>query len=283
MKKILILTTLILLSYNVKAQFFNESVRWNEVKVSSETHQIISHVTYHIKGKTQIDGKTYLNVCVDDDLRYYIHETEDKKIYIYFPSCKHETLLYDFDWQVGGRMHYEMYCTNGKFYFFEITKLSPIKLLNNKDYVCANYGKDFFGNPSMIIKGFGSTNGFFDHIFPKPTCSDYTINLLYELYKDDELVYRYPEDIPLNIKNGEENNQVTVYPQPAKDNITFKFKAEGAEELRIYNSKGILIKTYNINNLSKFKIEELLQTGVYFYTIQYKKSKTLSGKFIIKN
>ncbi len=281
MKKILILTTLILLSYTVNAQFFNESVRWKEIKVSSETHQIISYVTFHIKGKSQIDGKTYLNVCVGDDLRYYIHETEDKKIYIYFPSCKHETLLYDFDWQVGGKMHYEMYCTNGKFYFFEITKLSPIKLLNNKDYVCANYGKEFFGNPSMIIKGFGSTNGFFDHIFPKPTCSDYTINLLYELYKDDELVYRYPEEIPLNIKNSEENNLVTVYPQPSNGFVSFMFNIEDVETLNIYNQQGSFIKSYGIKNRSTLKIQNEFSSGIYVYKVECKNNRVLTGKFII--
>jgi hypothetical protein len=281
MKKILILTILILLSYTVKAQFFDESVRWKEASVQVyPIEQILSFTEYTIKGKTEIDGNTYFNLYEDGDLNYYIREEENEKVYIYCPKRKKEFLVYDFDFVEGKEIYYESFRTHNNFHSLKINEVNFEKLLDGKSHQYAYAFSSFFSSTVKIIRGIGSTNCFFyymqDHVLSH-------MPILYEFYRNDVLIYQYPKKYPLEIKNSEKNNLVTVYPQPAKDNITFKFKAEGAEELRIYNSKGVLIKTYNVNYVYSFKVKELLQPGVYFYTIQYKKSKTLSGKFIIKN
>ena len=284
MKKILILTTLILLSYTVKAQFFNESVRWKEVTIAITTsgEQFYFFNEYSIKGKTKIEGKEYFNLYCENLLRYYIRETQDQKVYVYHPEIKKVFLLYDFDFKKDKVIPFLPFHKDSKLESLKIDEVGFEKLLDGKNYEYAHANSKSI-DLLKIIKGVGSTNGFLYHMNIIQGFSNRN-TLLYEFYKNDVLIYNCPkESFVSDIKNDEENNQVTVYPQPARDNITFKFKAEGAEELRIYNSKGVLIKTYNVSNISSFKVEELLQSGVYFYTVQYKKGKTLSGKFIIKN
>ncbi len=283
MRKFIILITLFFSIYTISnAQFFNESVKWKEASVQVyPKEQILSFTEYKIKGKTEIDGKTYFNLYEDGNLNYYIRETEDKKVYVYCPKRGREFLCYDFEWQVGKEIYYQPFYRDGEFSSIKIDKINSIKLLDKKSYNYIDRGKDsYIGTSKMIINGICHNHGFFYLLKQKPISRR---EILYEFYRDDILVYQTPKKIPLDIKNSEENNPATVYPQPARDNITFKFKAEDAEELRVYNSKGVLIKTYNINKASTFKIEEALQAGVYFYTVQYKRAKTLSGKFIIKN
>jgi hypothetical protein len=280
MKKILILTILILFSYTVKAQFFNESVRWKEASVQVyPIEQILSFTEYTIKGKTEVEGKEYFNLYCNGSLSYYIRETEDQKVYIYYPKREKEFLVYDFDFVEGKEIHYESFRTYNNNHSLKINKVGFENLLDAKNYEYACASSNFFTSTTLkIIKGIGCTNGFFyymrDHILSR-------MPILYEFYRDDVLIYQYPQKYPLEIKNREKNNLVTVYSQPSKDLVNFIFKTEDTNRLIIYNLQGSFIKSYDIKNRSTLKIKNEFNSGIYLYKIECKNNRVLTGKFII--
>jgi hypothetical protein len=76
-----------------------------------------------------------------------------------------------------------------------------------------------------------------------------------------------------------EKEIVSCYPSPASDKIKFSLRVKGKYDLRIYNSKGILIISSNINSGDEGVNVSNLQTGLYSFQLKSEKIQ-YTGKFI---
>ncbi len=105
--------------------------------------------------------------------------------------------------------------------------------------------------------------------------------------KDDARVgsVLYIDDVEFSGWVGIDENQksaekVTVFPNPAKDNITFELKIEGAKNIRINDITGKNIAIFPINNSSVNINTTAYQQGVYLYEITDRNNGLLTkGKF----
>lgn len=78
---------------------------------------------------------------------------------------------------------------------------------------------------------------------------------------------------------------VKVFPNPAKENITFSGLNKNAKEIQVTDVSGRLLSTYNVNKISEIDINtNVFADGVYLYKVLDASGKTLSkGKFNIIN
>lgn len=87
-----------------------------------------------------------------------------------------------------------------------------------------------------------------------------------------------------NLTDLPDNKYFSVYPNPAKDAIVIQFDQQLNQlyTLRLYNSKGQLVRTSNnINNSFVIKREEL-KNGMYFFQIEIDNYIFKRGKFIFE-
>ncbi len=88
------------------------------------------------------------------------------------------------------------------------------------------------------------------------------------------------DDVVLTNINDINNNNVTVYPNPATSYITFSGLTQNNNTLSIYNSTGSLIDKKNISTLNATVNIQDLAKGVYLYTIVNFAGETIgSGRF----
>ena len=137
---------------------------------------------------TVIEGETYSKMIRDND--FYvgaIRETEDHKIYAYYPGENQEILLYDFDWTPGKTIYIPLLNYPGDSIVQAVigNTIDSILLLDGKYYQYV----ESFGN-GYIIRGIGHTTGFDLWNFSVPNCFCPIDFLCFHI--DDELVYRSP-------------------------------------------------------------------------------------------
>lgn len=76
---------------------------------------------------------------------------------------------------------------------------------------------------------------------------------------------------------------VNVYPNPAKDQITFSTSNTAVTNVNIYDVTGSLIETISMNSLSVVLNLEKYNSGLYFYkSISNNNELVGTGKFIVK-
>jgi len=289
MKKII---TLVLLFFTtiVQAQTteyaFNKRSNWTIITTSVFDKTFFKIDTYNIDGDTVIDNKSYSKLLRNNNFYAAIRETEDHKIYVYFPDwwdCG-ELLIYDFDWHPNDTLYQE---TTYNCYFPEDSviqvilgnEIDSIQLLDGKYYKYANY----FG--STIIRGIGDTGGFFISTFDLPTNGDQYALLCF--YIDDVLVYRNPNysdcnGNSVNIVTVDDDSKIKVYPNPSNHSITVEFPENlDVDVFKIFDTKGTLVGIYEVSGKIQIEVSNLAK-GTYVYSAVLKNNQQLSGKIIIK-
>jgi len=113
----------------------------------------------------------------------------------------------------------------------------------------------------------------------------YTARVLLNINPDDaELDFAKP---PIGKTQIEKENQVKVFPNPAKNmlNIQFEETISTDGRIQIYNNMGSLVLCAEINkgNAAKTIDVSQLQSGLYFYSIILSGEKISSGKLTILN
>jgi len=97
-------------------------------------------------------------------------------------------------------------------------------------------------------------------------------------------VYPAPTN-PLRIMQSSEEEieeEVYVFPNPAKDEISIEYSIAENASLEIYNSLGQKTATYNLQAGDVHLIDtSKLQNGIYFYSIVQNDEALLTGKFSI--
>jgi hypothetical protein len=279
MKTKILIFTVFLSTQGINAQVFNKNSNWAVIttNIFDETFYDISN--YSINGDTLIENVVYSKILKNGNFYSALRETDDNKIYTYFSDLEKELLIYDFNWYPNKTLYCQTSYENSVVQAVLGSEIDSIRLLDGKYYKCIydNVGK------VSLIRGLGDIRGFFISTFELPT-NGYQFALLY-FYTDSLLIYCNPDYNYCNTNsitvNTRENSKIKVYPNPSDGNIIIEFQ-DGLyiETLEIFDTKGSLIKTYNVNGNKKVEIS--LSKGIYMYSTTSKKIQNLSGKIIIK-
>ncbi|MCD4694677.1 MAG: T9SS type A sorting domain-containing protein [Bacteroidales bacterium] len=83
-------------------------------------------------------------------------------------------------------------------------------------------------------------------------------------------------------------NIIKVYPNPAKDYVSFEYNLPPANKsavIEIFNTQGIKVKNFILSNTSGTKVWDTRQTiaGMYYYHIRSENNVIQRGKIVIMN
>ena len=285
MKKLLLITCfLAVLCFQGKAQFFDKKSSWTIITTNLFDDEFFTISTYKVKGDTLIEDKSYSKIFKDGNFHSALRETEDNKIYVYFPDFNRELLIYDFDWYPGKTLYCQtLYEDTNVVQAVLGSNIDSVQLLDGKYY---KYVKNYFGEIGLI-RGIGDTRGFFISTFVLPANGNQYALLCF--YMDDELVYLNPKysdcngDLINSINVVTDNkSKVKLYPNPSNNNVTVEFQGNlNVDAFEIFDMKGSLIKTYKVCEKHKIEVQNLAK-GTYVYSAILKNNRKLSGKIIIK-
>ena len=109
------------------------------------------------------------------------------------------------------------------------------------------------------------------------------------LTQSDEVIYKSPSyadcypDFANIPQHQKEEYGINVYPNPAKEKITFRFPESGINQIEIYDIRGALIETIKVSN-DALEVEcktSNYKAGVYLYNIRNNKTQVIKGTFIV--
>ncbi|MGB0404340.1 MAG: T9SS type A sorting domain-containing protein [Salibacteraceae bacterium] len=200
-------------------------------------------------GKADIDDNTiFQNLDFIEENSIYISFASNFKINPGYPFEKKDTEVGLSKFQADGKVLWTKY-------YSDSTYAVPIKTMATSDggalLVCNKYD-------------WRNTTGNFNDIWIIKVDSNGTFN------SEDP-------NLGVGIIDYQANNKITVYPNPAKNEITFKNQEENSN-LKIYNTNGTLVFESVIGKLKTIDITDF-NIGVYFYSVQ-NKSDVVSGKFV---
>jgi hypothetical protein len=277
--KILILILLVTVQM-VKSQSFDKKSSWTVITTNMFDDTFSEISTYKVDGDTLIGNKSYSKLIRNNNFYSALRETEDNKIYAYFSDLERELLIYDFDWIPNKTL----YCqTSYEDYVIQAVlgnNIDSIQLLDGKYYKCV---KNYVGEISLI-RGIGDTRGFFISTFELPPNGNQYVLLCF--YIDDMLVYSNPNFSYCNTSSinivADNDSKIKLYPNPSNNIVTVEFLENlKVDTFKIFDIKGSLIKTYEVNGKNKIEIQNLVK-GTYLYSAIIKNNQNLSGKIIIK-
>jgi Secretion system C-terminal sorting domain len=220
--------------------------------------------------------------------RYYYNEymgalrqdTANRKVY-FFPIYEaQDTLLYDFDLNLGDALPIS-YTNSGNVFVSSIDSI----LISNQ------YHRRFFltGNESdglSIIEGIGSTTGLLSYI-GTPLSFSYRLECV-QLNGQWTSISNEPDSsyycqLISGIKENEVTSKISVFPNPFHITTTLEIDATFQQaEIKIFNLIGELVKEQILfENTIVFNREDLCN-GIYFFQVQNKNGYLGQGKFIIE-
>ena len=302
MKPQILILILLFTVQMVKSQSFDKKSSWAVITTNMFDDTFSEISTYEVDSDTLIGGKSYSKLLRDNNFYSALRETENHKIYVYFPNLDRELLVYDFDWQPNKTLYEETIYLNEDCVNNEDCMANPdcfnspgchlhvqtilendidsIQLLDGKYYKCVkNYADEV-----SLIRGIGDTRGFFISTFDLPTNGNKYALLCF--YIDDILVYSNPNFSYCNTSsiNVVTNNdsKIKVYPNPSNNIVTVEFlESLNVGTFKVFDTKGSLIKIYEVKGKSTIEIKNLSK-GTYVYSANLKNNQKLSGKIIIK-
>jgi hypothetical protein len=243
---------------------------------------IISTIAYH---KIWKSGTTHTHCSMGDEVdtweiinQYagaYRNDAGVKKVYFVEPGNTMESLLYDFDLEIGDTLKGIMSPVIG---YSIVTSLDSILVGGNYRSRINYY--DLYSGGSWI-EGIGSTTGLLENL----TGPDFFSDLVCYKYNITDL---YPDtistcDILTQIKKIRIQSTFSITPNPFHTYATLQAGNEFINsELIIYNLFGQQVKEQTIEKNSVRIERNGLSEGIYFYRAMNAKGKTTTGKFIIE-
>ena len=264
---------------------FDKKSSWTEVRTNLFDETVFDVSTYTIDGDTVIDSKTYSKLFINNKFYTALRESEDNKIYACFPwlDPDRELLIYDFDWYPDKTLYAQLWDYEDDFVQAVLgSSIDSVQLLDGKYYKYVDRGTFRYGK-SSIIRGIGSTVGFFISTFQAPTNGDQYALLCF--YIDNVLVYsnsyfNYCNTGSVNIIT-DNDSKIKVYPNPSDNIVTIEFLENlKIDTLKIFDIKGSLIRTYEVKGKNKIEVQDLVK-GIYMYSAIIENNQNLSGKIII--
>ena len=152
---------------------------------------------------------------------------------------------------------------------------TPILLNANESYLAmvGSYG-DGGATNDLVTASSGASEPQTSYYF------DYTDNTWY--YTTSNVMVRMNFDPALSIENISQETGISLFPNPASNEITVEVVKEITATLSILDSKGMLLGSYMLNGLSQSIDITNLSDGIYFILLSDGKS-TSTRKFVINN
>ncbi len=150
---------------------------------------------------------------------------------------------------------------------------TPILLNANESYLAmvGSYG-DGGATNDLVTASSGASEPQTSYYF------DYTDNTWY--YTTSNVMVRMNFDPALSIENISQETGISLFPNPASNEITVEVVKETTATLSILDSKGMLLGSYLLNGLSKSIDITHLSDGIYFILLSDGKS-TSTRKFVV--
>jgi hypothetical protein len=150
---------------------------------------------------------------------------------------------------------------------------SPISLNANESYlaVVGSYG-DGGATNDLVTASSGSSTPQTSFYF------DYTDNTWY--YTTSNVMVRMNFNPALSIENISQETGLSVFPNPASNEITVQVAKESIATFSILDSRGTLLGSYMLNGLSKSIDITNMSDGIYFILLTDGKS-TSTKKIVI--
>ena len=136
---------------------FSKKSNWAEITTNLLDNTFVNIDSYKIEGDTLIEGKSYSKLLLNNNFFSALRETEDNKIYGYFPFLdpKRELLIYDFDWYPGKTLYFQPeYMDEPVVQVVLGDIIDSIQLLDGKYYQYVDTGN------LRIIRGIGNTGNY---------------------------------------------------------------------------------------------------------------------------
>ena len=150
---------------------------------------------------------------------------------------------------------------------------TPILLNANESYLAmvGSYG-DGGATNDLVTASSGASEPQTSFYF------DYTDNTWY--YTTSNVMVRMNFDPALSIENISQETGISVFPNPASNEITVQVAKESTATLSMLDSRGMLLGSYMLNGLSQSIDITNLSDGIYFILLSDGKS-TSTRKFVV--
>jgi len=244
---------------------------------------IINSQNYHVISIPYVDANCPA-IPVPGIVACIRQDTALRKVFYIWHSDIVEKVLYDFNMSLGDTMHnlFMQSCI--------VTSIDSILIGND-------YRKQWhvggLTNTVSIIEGIGSANGIFED------CNCYTVDgpgaqLMCFTNNGTTLYPGAATQCDLITPVGDPGlntaeTTLSISPNPFHSEAKLEYGEWGPDsyrdgQLKIYNSKGILIREEKISNLNSYTLHrEALHDGLYFYELRTLDQELIgTGKFVIQ-
>lgn len=281
-KKLFFLLVQIAFIANVYSQgFLKDGLTWNNT--NGDYYSQNSNFTYKVQGDTIIGTRTYKIIkenYPDTDTnwnnRIYAREDSSRWFFIVIGSLMGDKLYYDFNLNVGDLGY--IWNSNSK-----VESIDTITLENGERRKRIHFKNDW----DIWIEGIGSVINHLDK--PLMNLGEYGIpyrNLCVK--KNDTLLYTlYPNlncydtgGIFMNLVDISKDNIVSLYPNPAKDDISLS-SSYMIKDIEIYDIMGRRAIQIEVNDFSKIINVSSFNKGIYIAKINTERG-LVSKKFIVQ-
>jgi hypothetical protein len=261
---------------------YNEQYRYERLALTEED--------------TIIDGKSYKKLYSFTEREFDIEtatfvcgirENENKQVFVASYHNQQEFLLYDFSLTEGDSILAE---SNGEYdLYFNVTDVDTI------DYNGVERRKITlqFYNYAWVtwIEGIGNIEGllmdwrsYIMAMDPMPNvrlrCYEHNEECLYSDFSFNESIYDCYTPLYTGLENNEFENEVSIYPNPAKERLYINTSLP-IKELTICNLLGQEIQKYNMTEKTSSIDIRGLKEGVYFVKLSTEK-RVYATKIIVE-
>lgn len=301
MDKKLLIVFMFLMTLTASAQtsiyhpFPDSNATWCAYAASNNSGQLSeTYATYELNGQAIINGIMYNRLlqykylpssAIDTTTLFIRQDIALKKVWIYIPSTNSDTILYDFNLQVGDTLNQREYwaINFGPLDYWIVSSIDSI-------LIDGNYRKQFHysrtSNPtcfSSMIEGIGADHGL---LFLPQTCFEY-FAALRAFYQSGTLLYGdslYPcHDFTAGVTEIKIKKSISISPNPFHSSAQLEFNFDFANaELQIYNTLGLQVRKQKIISPTTTINRDGLKDGIYYYQIINYKGNLTSGKFVIE-
>ncbi len=305
MRKLKLIILLLALQVSANAQSYIPFPDTNAIWTLNHYGQTGSEIQkFGIFGDTTINGLTYKNIYWNFDYNFNLSNSyyqasireENKKIFIIYLNHSTESILYDFNLNVGDTA--KVLTASG---IQNAHKVASIDFINigNQAHKRWKFNSLFFHNEEYWIEGIGSSFGLLRSLH---SGSDNCFNLLC-CSSDSTIIYQYsdmpnapncigtlPYDCdgilnPISVSEHTfENSKSIVYPNPFTNSAILKTNEDLEDAtLKVYDILGQKILINDHLNGQEIKITKgNLSNGNYYYMLIQNGDLITKGKFIIE-
>lgn len=297
---LLLLTFALNTNAQIGAHFADSNAIWktNYVWLPPGPYGYNAYAENSISGDTTINDLLYKKIkntgydvfCTDiiTSAPIYVgalrEDTIQKKVFFIPNGEQHDTLLYNYNLQVGDTLHlsYNVHELAGQIFVFSIDTIET----NGIQRMRWNLSAEYYGQFASIIEGIGSTTGLLEEIWA------FEEGAYLRCYvQNDTLVYlnasqcKMPTDTCYYLNISENSNKIDVLyrPNPVDNWITISLENNRIENYTIdfYNQLGNKVKSIIVSNSERKINVENLSSGLY-YLVARKRDIVVNSQKIIK-